>query len=68
VSRSSAAEYWKDQAMTPTQFREAMQRLADGEDQERDHADADALMASILERLGYGEGVAIYRELAKWYS
>jgi len=39
-----------------------------GDDTEEFHVEADKLLCEILERLGYGEGVAIFRKHPKWYS
>jgi hypothetical protein len=29
---------------------------------------ADQLMSRILDELGYGEGVAVFEEVEKWYA
>ena len=54
--------------VSPEEFKRAMQAFSDGTDTERDHGDADALMCQILESLGYGEGVKIFRKMGKWYA
>lgn len=39
-----------------------------GNDTEQNHAFADELMCSLLEDLGFGEGVEIFRSANKWYA
>lgn len=37
-------------------------------DVEISHIQMDNLMCDLLESLGYGDGVNIFRDAAKWYS
>jgi hypothetical protein len=58
--------------MSPEEFKLAMQALIveeqnDG-DTEETHYKADELMCDILEELGYGDGVALFNKLNKWYA
>ena len=63
--------------MTPEEFAEKMRELA-GEkneygqycpdDPERAHGKMDDLMCEVLESLGYGEGVEIFRNTRLWYA
>lgn len=46
-------------------MRVAEQTYGDGEDT---HKVADQVMANQLEALGFGAGVAIWREMPKWYA
>ncbi len=32
------------------------------------HVDADMLMCNVLESLGYGEGIRVFKVAEKWYS
>ena len=66
----SQTEYWRDQAMTPGQFLTAMERIRDNPegDEEQNHIEADDIMCAILERLGYADGVKLFREMHKWYA
>jgi hypothetical protein len=55
--------------MTPQEFTDKMlviKKLSG--DEEVDHVKGDALLCQALEELGYGEGVAIWRSLEKWYA
>lgn len=54
--------------MGPEEFERRMREIADSEDREGGHIDADRLMASVLRELGYGEGVRIFEEMSKWYA
>lgn len=55
--------------ISPDEFQRAMQRLADENfDPEISHSDADRLLCKVLEQLGYGKGVAVFRSLKIWYS
>jgi hypothetical protein len=55
--------------MTPEQFAYKMGvlRKAASEDLEVAHEEADAMMCTILEELGYGQGVAIFEDIHKYY-
>ena len=37
-------------------------------DPEQSHESADDLLLETLERLGYGEGLKIFRDATRWYS
>ena len=54
--------------MTPEEFKKAMQKIDDRGDKEYGHMEADELMCDLLEELGYGEGVDIFRQMSKWYA
>jgi hypothetical protein len=54
--------------MTPEEFAEKMRVFADADDPEYSHIDADQLMCELLESLGYGDGVKIFREMTTWYA
>ena len=54
--------------MTPIQFETKMQEICNGDDIECDHEDADALLCQVLGSLGYGAGVDIFDNAAKWYG
>lgn len=54
--------------MTPEEFAKRMQQIADSGEPESAHIDADELMCFILRKLGYGDGVAIFDDMRKWYS
>ena len=56
--------------MTPEEFAERMKLINDNPsfDEERTHFLADALMCDVLRLLGYGEGVATFYQLDKWYA
>ncbi len=56
--------------MTPDEFDDAMREIRnrlDG-DPEKMHYEADGLMAEVLERLGYAEGVEEFRDMRKYYG
>lgn len=62
--------------MTPEAFKETMLALQkkhlDMEQETGDvasfHMEADTLMEDLLEELGYGDGVQIFRDSPKWYT
>ncbi len=54
--------------ITPEQFKSRMQEIASDVDIEMSHYNADDLMCEVLKELGYGEGVKIFEEMAKWYA
>lgn len=55
--------------MTAKEFAEKMQIIADAHRGiEEQHMEADDLMDDLLTDLGYGQGMAIYRTLEKWYA
>ena len=55
-------------AMTPEQLLDAMQRLEEWGDNEMRHIKADDLMCAVLSDLGYGEAVAVFNRMGKWYA
>ena len=62
--------------MTPEEFADEMRRITDEEqhkndpywDTEQIHIEMDSLVCKVLENLGYGEGVEIFRNEPKWYA
>lgn len=57
----------------PGKFRELMDEMAahvqkEPTDADETHLAADNLMCEILEQFGYGEGIAAFKEMPKWYS
>ena len=54
--------------LTPEAFAAQMRHLATSTDWEGAHEAADALMGQILTALGYGEGVAVFQAMPKWYA
>lgn len=59
--------------LTPVEFTEAMKKIqkeGDGShnDPETCLRVADALLMKLLESLGYKEGIAVFREIYKWYA
>jgi hypothetical protein len=54
--------------MTPEYFAKAMAKIAKNGDTEAAHSQADDLLCLALEDKGFGEGVKIFREMAKWYA
>ena len=54
--------------ITPDEFRLRMNEIEKNDDTEEAHDDADKLMCSLLETLGYGQGVVIFRCMNKWYA
>jgi len=54
--------------MSRAEFKNKMQTIADKEDAECGHIEADKLMCELLRDFGYGEGVDIFEKMYKWYS
>lgn len=68
--------------MTSEEFRDSMAEIAGpitrtpegrkparvSEDPEVTHAHADNLMVEVLREMGFGEGLDIYDQIAKWYA
>ena len=62
--------------MTPKEFADEMRRITDEEqhkgdlywDTEQVHIEMDNVMCEVLEDLGYGEGIEIFRNESKWYA
>lgn len=60
-----------DEVLTPEQFAARMRELSaesDNGDEETAHINADALMCGILRHFGYGDGVAVFKKMGKWYA
>lgn len=56
-------------AAEPKEFAERMKAaVCVGGDIEMSHSDGDDLMCELLDSLGYGEGVQIFRDSPKWYA
>jgi hypothetical protein len=55
---------------TPKDFAREMAAIChpNASDPEMDHVRADELLCEVLEQLGYGEGVAVFRDAKKWYA
>ena len=50
---------------------EAMAKLAEcqkNDDTETAHSDADDVLCALLDELGYGDVVAEYNKVSKWFS
>lgn len=54
--------------MTPQEFKEKMEEIADILDIEVSHGFADDLMKQVLIELGYEEGVQVFEKMDKWYA
>ena len=55
---------------SPEEFAVKMSKIEAGNDYDPhdSHLDADCLMSETLRDLGYGEGIAIFENIRKWYS
>ncbi len=55
----------------PDDFKNEMlyleQEYGNGEDEEEFHKLADDIMCEVLNQLGYGEGIEVFRRNPKWY-
>ena len=49
-------------------FTNEMRRIMRNKDKEDRHYEADMCMCRLLEELGYGEGVEIFKKAEKWYA
>lgn len=54
--------------ISPEEFRQKMAELRSGIDPETAHWSMDLAMAELLESLGYGAGVEIWRKQKRWYA
>ena len=54
--------------ISPEEFRQKMAELRSGIDPETAHRSMDLAMAELLESLGYGAGVEIWRKQKRWYA
>jgi len=55
-------------SITPEGFLDIMRAISEDGDIEEPHINADAVMCGILEDLGYGEGVELFRKMDKYYA
>lgn len=60
----------KKNPMTPEEFERKMREISDEDenDTESAHRMMDSLMCSLLETLGYSDGVKVFCETYKWYA
>ena len=54
--------------ITPDEFRLQMEEIEGNGDIGEAHFEADQLMCSLLETLGYGKGVEVFRSMYKRYA
>ena len=54
-------------AMTHDEFERRMAEVVPLGIEDR-HVAADRLMCEVLKELGYGDGVAIFESMGKWYA
>lgn len=54
--------------ITPAEFQDEMNRLAEDDDTEMRHAFADEMMCKILCQFGYEIGVGLFKKMEKWYA
>ena len=54
--------------MSPEEFAAKMLECEKNPDIEGGHARADDLMCSLLESLGYKEGIRVFTRMDKWYA
>ncbi len=58
--------------LTPAEFADAMRAIEEiakkDMDYEMAHEMADILLAQLLQSLGYGDGVAVFNRMTKWYA
>lgn len=54
--------------MTPDRFEAEMRKIAAIDDVERRHSDGDDLMCRVLTELGFGAGVAVFKQTTKYYA
>lgn len=58
-----------EKIITPEEFKIKMQEIAGfNGDIEGSHGFADELLCETLERLGYSEGIDIFKDMHKWYA
>ncbi len=56
-------------ALSPHSFKLSMQLIQKAYSEPDDsHVEADKLMMDTLMDLGYGEGIAVFAQMKKWYS
>ena len=63
-------KYFRGDLLTPEEFDYEMDiiNLEYSDDTETRHEKMDDLMATMLERMGYGYGIRTFRESEKWYA
>lgn len=54
--------------MTPEELKKEMEEIAKETDEEARHVTADDALCRALKELGYGEAVAIFEDMGKWYA
>lgn len=54
--------------MTPEEFEQEMREVFAGHDPEDEHDKADKLICNLLESLGYGAGVKVFKNATTWYA
>ena len=54
--------------MSPAEFAERLREIDKDSCVEEFHIEADKIMCEILESLGYGEGIKIFKDHERWYS
>ena len=61
--------YFMDKEIITTyEFAKRMKDISKGSDPEQNHTNADTLMEETLTRLGYKEGIDIFKTMTKWYG
>ena len=68
IELPSAEPERKKEAVTPKEFKTLMKKIAIEHDPETFHEYADDLMCTVLNGLGYEDGVKIFQDTEKWYS
>ena len=54
--------------MSPDEFALKMSQIALNTDEESSHLDADDLMCRVLIKMGYVDGVNVFKRMKKWYA
>lgn len=54
--------------MTPRKFTIEMKKIAQIDDPEIAHGEADDLLCEVLKKLGYEKGVKVFEDIPKWYA
>lgn len=55
-------------SMTPEEFEKQMLKLQKNGDEEERHMKMDNLICKLLIKLGYEEGINIFKNTKKWYA
>lgn len=53
---------------TPSEFLAVMKAVDELGDGEESHRLADLFMCTVLERLGYSDGVKVFLNMERWYA